>query len=337
MVSIIVPVYNVESYLRQCLDSIYNQTYKDIEVIMVDDGSKDSSGKICDEYAKKYFNFFVYHKYNEGLGMARNTGLEYIRGDYVAFVDSDDFLEPRCIEILLKKMILNKVDICKGGFKRVYDNGRIKSVRYYQEELFKGEMAKNILFPRMIGSAPTQHDSVEMCVWGTIYKSDIIKNEHLHFYSEKDLISEDLVFNMEYMQYANGACLVKDVGYDYRINTSSLTKSYRCDRFEASKLFYVTVRNKLIELKYDQNTLLRLDRIFFVYLRGCIAQENKKRSGRSVHECINKINYICNDQTVQLIIDRYPKKKLGIPQNIFLWLVHYKMGFLLYIIMKIGA
>ena len=139
------------------------------------------------------------------------------------------------------------------------------------------------------------------------------------------------------MQYANGACLVKDVGYDYRINTSSLTKSYRCDRFEASKLFYVTVRNKLIELKYDQNTLLRLDRIFFVYLRGCIAQENKKRSGRSVHECINKINYICNDQTVQLIIDRYPKKKLGIPQNIFLWLVHYKMGFLLYIIMKIGA
>ena len=132
-------------------------------------------------------------------------------------------------------------------------------------------MAKNILFPRMIGSAPTQHDSVEMCVWGTIYKADIIKNEHLHFYSEKDLISEDLVFNMEYMQYANGACLVKDVGYDYRINTSSLTKSYRCDRFEASKLFYVTVRNKLIELKYDQNTLLRLDRIFFVYLRGCIA------------------------------------------------------------------
>ena len=94
LISVIVPVYNVERYLRECLDSLINQTYNDLEVIMVDDGSKDSSGKICDEYSEKYDNFKVIHKENAGLGMARNTGFEYIKGGYVTFVDSNLYTKP---------------------------------------------------------------------------------------------------------------------------------------------------------------------------------------------------------------------------------------------------
>ena len=136
LVSVIVPVYNVEKYLRQCLDSLLEQTYKNIEVVMVDDGSKDSSGKICDEYAKKYENFYAVHKENAGLGMARNTGFEHINGEYVTFLDSDDYLENDCIEILYNTLLKQQVDMCKGGFKRVIDSGEVISKREYQNELF---------------------------------------------------------------------------------------------------------------------------------------------------------------------------------------------------------
>ena len=208
LVSVIVPVYNVEKYLRQCLDSLLEQTYKNIEVVMVDDGSKDSSGKICDEYAKKYENFYAVHKENAGLGMARNTGFEHINGEYVTFLDSDDYLENDCIEILYNTLLKQQVDMCKGGFKRVIDSGEVVSKREYQNELFKGDCAKMELLPRMIGSSPSRHDSVEMCVCGAIYKTSLIKKYNLQFPSERELISEDLVFNIDYMQHAPSACCI---------------------------------------------------------------------------------------------------------------------------------
>lgn len=330
LVSVIVPVYNVENYLRQCLDSLLSQSYKNIEIIMVDDGSKDTSGKICDEYAEKYKNFFVFHKDNAGLGMARNTGLEHIHGKYVTFLDSDDYLNRDCIKALYEYMVNYQVDMCKGGFKRTDDSGNIFSKREYQSEYFKGEKARLELLPRMIGSSPSQHDSVEMCVCGAIYKADIIKNNNLKFPSERELISEDLVFNIDYMQHANGAYLTNNSDYNYRINLKSLTTSYRPDRFDADKHFYIEVRKKLIELGYNNDTMLRLNRAFFIMLNGCIRQETKT-SSKSALEKIHFIKHICSDSLVAETIGCYPIIKLGIKQKIFLKLVNYKQAFLLYV------
>lgn len=114
LISVIVPVYNVEKYLRQCLDSLLQQSYRDLEIIMVDDGSQDSSGEVCEEYACKYPHFKVVHKQNAGLGMARNTGLEHITGQYVVFVDSDDYLDEDAIEMLYRGLTENHVDMCKA-------------------------------------------------------------------------------------------------------------------------------------------------------------------------------------------------------------------------------
>lgn len=232
-------ILTVERYLRQCLDSLINQTYNELEVIMVDDGSKDSSGKICDEYSEKYDNFKVVHKENAGLGMARNTGFEHIKGEYVTFVDSDDYLEPDCIATLYNELRNKDVDMCKGGFKRVIDSGKIVSNRIYDNELFQGEKAKKEMLPRMIGSSPTKHDSIEMCVCGALYNTKPIFEHNLRFPSERELISEDLVFNIDYMQYANGACTIDKAGYNYRVNLGSLSTSYRKDRFEASYLLMI--------------------------------------------------------------------------------------------------
>ncbi len=331
LISVIVPVYNVEKYLSICLDSIVEQTYKELEVIMVDDGSKDSSGKICDIYAQKYSNFHVVHKENAGLGMARNTGMEHMNGSCVVFLDSDDYLSPDCIEILYKELEKNKVDMCKGGFFREVDSGKVVLTRKYENKTYIGESAKKELLPRMIGSSPSQHDSVEMCVCGAIYKTWPITQYGLRFPSERELISEDLVFNIDYMQYAQGACLIENVGYHYRINEKSLSKCYRPDRYEASVHFHQEMKKKLIELQYDKQTLFRLDRMLFVYLRMCIGQETKAASGSSKKECVTRIKQICSNEEVRRVIKNYPIEKLGIAQNVFLFLIRHKKSGILYV------
>lgn len=334
LVSVIVPVYNVEKYLRQCLNSLLEQTYENIEVIMVDDGSQDSSGEICNEYAAKYANYFVVHKENAGLGMARNTGMKHMQGEYVTFLDSDDYLDQNCIEVLYNNLLKYHVDMCKGGFKRVENSGNVISRREYQEQVFEGEMAKRELLPRMIGSSPRAHDSVEMCVCGAIYKCESIKKYDLKFPSERELISEDLVFNIDYMQHANGACTIEDMGYNYRVNLKSLSTSYRPDRFEASRHFYLTMQSKLQGLEYDEETMLRLDRMFFVYLKMCVAQERKKISYGGKAKSIENIRIICTDKTVMDVIDKYPRKLLGIKQRAFLLMLRKQMARTLYLIAR---
>ena len=330
LISVIIPVYNVEKYLRKCLDSVIAQTYKQLEVIMVDDGSTDSCGKICDEYAQNHENFIVIHKENAGLGMARNTGLEHISGKYVMFLDSDDYISSDLIETLYNALKTNKVDISKSGFNRVDDNGNMLSERRYNFEVFEGKKAATVFLPRLIGSSPEKKDSFEMSVWASLYNTEYIKKNHILFPSERDLISEDMIFNIEYTQYANGACVISKMGYNYRYNPGSLTKSYRSNKYEACIKFHIYVKNRLKELGYNCETQYRLDRIFFVNIRGCIAQETNSNNGFTFKQRIDHIRKICMDDTLQNTIDEYPIKKLGFVQRIFLYMLKHKLCLLLY-------
>ena len=124
MISVIVPVYNVEKYLERCLDSILNQTYSDLEIILVDDGSTDTSPEICDAYAKRDERIRTFHQKNGGLSAARNTGLDNARGDYIGFVDSDDQIVPTMYESLLVAMENEKADIAIGNFAYLDEQGR---------------------------------------------------------------------------------------------------------------------------------------------------------------------------------------------------------------------
>ncbi len=336
MISIIVPVYKVEKYLRQCLESILTQTYQNLEIILVDDGSPDSSGKICDEYADKYENFRVVHKQNAGLGMARNTGLEYASGEYVTFVDSDDWIKKDLIEKLYNGLTEYQVDLCKCGFQRVNDAGKVISAAGYQNELFRGSSARKELLPRMAGSSPSQHDSVEMCVCGGLYKTGIIRDNQIRFPSERELISEDFVFNIDYLQHADGACLIDSVGYQYRINQASLTRSYRPDRFEATVRYYNEISEKLRHLGYDSETLIRFTRMFFVGIRGCISQERGRVSHLPVSSRMNHVKMICDNETLKNAIKMYPVDELGFRQKIFLKLIQGKRARLLFLLAEAG-
>lgn len=332
LVSVVVPVYNVERYLDECISSLLKQTYSNIELILVDDGSKDGSGKICDQYGREYPDIKVIHKENAGLGYARNSGLEIASGELVTFVDSDDYVEPTYIEELVNGLAVHHVDMCKGGFRKVQDDGSVKFQRSYHSEVFPGGEARARLLPRLIGSAPAQHDSVEMCVWGTIYKMSHIRQHHLRFPSEREMLSEDIVFNVAYMQYADGACLIPQAGYNYRENFSSLTKRYRAERFDLSRHLYLEMNQRLRELGYSSDTLHRLDRMFFIYLKACITQERRRVSGQTAARAIGNIKRICRDSTVQTVVAQYPVQYLGIKQRFFVELLRHKSAVVLWLL-----
>ena len=140
-ISVIVPVYNIEPYIRECLDSIVNQTYSNLEIILVDDGSTDSSGLICDEYAQKNKRITVFHKPNGGLVSARKTGVLLATGEYVTYVDSDDWIETKAYEELAKIIEHYYPDILAFGFKKEYTNFAVERQEalecgFYSRETF---------------------------------------------------------------------------------------------------------------------------------------------------------------------------------------------------------
>lgn len=325
LISVIIPVFNVENYLRECLNSVLNQTYKEYEVLLIDDGSTDNSGALCDEYERKYSNFHVIHKKNEGLGLARNTGLTYAKGEYVAFLDSDDYWSNDMLQTMYDTVTKCKVDMCKSGFTRIINNHKIVKEISYNNQIFDGGRARLELLPLMIGSQPSCSDSVEVAVCACLYRMEIIKRFGVRFPSEKDLISEDLIFNINYMQHSQGAALLSYTGYFYRVNQESLTTKYRKDRFEASKKLYLYVHDLLNEYAYTSDVFVRLDRLFFVYLRMCINQEKKKISGLRFKIRQSELKEICDDPLVLNCIQEYPVKCLGFKQKVFLFLIKKKM------------
>ena len=152
-VSIIVPVYNVEKYIKRCLDSLINQTYKNLEIILIDDGSTDSSGKICDQYKIKDNRFKVIHQKNRGLPSARNTGIDNITGNIVMFIDSDDWIDKDCIEKCIKEFKLNnKLECIVFPYIREFEN--ISKPVYFlgkREKLFINDEIRKYIHRRLFG------------------------------------------------------------------------------------------------------------------------------------------------------------------------------------------
>ncbi|MFW2488476.1 glycosyltransferase family 2 protein [Clostridium chromiireducens] len=333
-ITVIVPVYNVEKYLRGCLESIIHQTFYPYQVILVDDESTDNSGSICDEYAKKYKYVEVIHKKNEGLGLARNTGLDNATGDYVVFIDSDDYADLTLLENLIVARRKYGSDTCLGGYKRVDSKNQYVGEFPYDEVNYSGKQILQTLLPRMIGSSPESSDCIGMAAWNVLYSMEIINKHKIRFVSERILISEDIIFNLKYYKYANNATLIKETNYNYRINEGTLTTKYRSNRFKLIKILYTEEEKMLKELGIYDTCKYRLMRQFFNYLRMCFAQESYEISHKKTKDIIASIAGICKDELVQAIISEYPQKCLNIKQRVFLMLVSRKCCITLYTFIK---
>lgn len=211
LVTIVIPVYKVEKFIHRCVDSVIRQSYRNLQVILVDDGSPDRCGNICDEYEKYDNRIKVVHQLNAGLSAARNTGLRYAKGDFVYFLDSDDYIAPTAIEKMLEIAINNQADIVMAGHSRVEPDGRIHSdsanwPHYDDSESIKLAILRNKL-PNF--------------AWGKLYKKELWN----HFQFPVDILVEDMNVIADVFFTAQNIMVIRDSLYFYsNENTDSIMK-----------------------------------------------------------------------------------------------------------------
>ena len=251
LISIIVPVYNVEPYLSKCLNSIINQTYRNLEIILVDDGSTDNSGKICDEYKLNDNRIKVIHQENHGIGFVRNIGLKECTGKFVAFVDSDDYIANDMIYILYNKIIEYGADISCCANYRIERNNNIKisGANFKNKEVFcKNEIFKNYL-----------QGVFGFCLWNKLFKHALIKNMQF----SRNRVGEDMIFLTQAFNYAGLVCGCDNALYYYVKRETSLTESMKksnnkIEIFRVNKQIFEFIKNNKKDcLKIAVNNYVR--------------------------------------------------------------------------------
>lgn len=223
LISVIVPVYKVEEYLNKCIESIISQTYKNLEIILVDDGSPDNCGKICDEWAEKDLRIKVVHKENGGLSDARNAGMKVATGEYIAFVDSDDLLDSRMYEKLLEVIIQQKSDIAACSFQK-----------FFIEQDLTGNNDNKIIPLNILSKKDALKklitDSLPQVVWNKVYRRSLIENTPF----ETGKYHEDEFWTYQVIGAASEVAVIDYVGYFYRQrNESIMGERYSLKRLDA--------------------------------------------------------------------------------------------------------
>ena len=240
-VSVIVPIYKVENYLNRCVDSILNKTYKNIEVILVDDGSPDKCGEISDSYAINDSRVKSLHKENGGLSDARNYGMRYLTGEYVVFVDSDDWIKEEMIETLVGLAMDLKADIVQSGFYYVYETYLLYDDRYYSEDMLPIQLNKNELMREIV-----INERVKNFAWGKLYKTNLIKD----LYFEKGVLFEDVFWAHKVMDRVDKYVICHKPMCYYLQRNDSIVSTYTVKNLDIIK--GLKERHKFIEENYKE-------------------------------------------------------------------------------------
>ena len=332
--SIVVPVYNTEKYLTRCLDSIMNQTLKDIEIIIVDDGSKEECAALCDEISKTDSRIKVVHKENGGLGFARNTGIEAANGEYIGFVDSDDYIEPVMCEALYNAAKKYNADLCISGICFVGGNmfsesGRDTRKSYFEEEtVFEKEDMKKLLLG-VIGALPHEPDDSRygVSVCKNIFKTSVIRERKIEFLSERKILSEDTLFMVDFIKSSQSAVGVPGSYYCYLRNEDSLSKSYNKERFEKSIVFLDELEKRIADTIEKEEYKIYLDRLTQGFGRILCSQEIMHARDKKIKFSVLKkrLKEICTQEKIQNVLKSYPWYRLPVKQAAFAFAMKYKL------------
>lgn len=334
-VSIIIPIYNVEKYLDKCVQSAINQTLQDIEIILVDDESPDNCPLLCDEFAKKDNRIKVVHKKNGGLGFARNSGLEVATGEYVTFLDSDDYIDYNCYEFTYNYIVNNGLDCLYFKCDRFSDTDEMKTGFKYSDisnpKIIEGKDIIDFSY-NMIANKPhmIKDRDVDVSSCFVLYKHSIIKKNKLVFHSERELVSEDLVFNLDYLNCANKIAICDNEFYHYRINLSSLTRMHKNDFIDR---FYKQYEYMIERYYNDKEAQIRAQRSFIGYTRNRIKLIVKSQI--PYKNKISQISYFLTKPYWKDLYEKYPVKNMPLKHRISFFMIRYNMKYSLFFLCKL--
>lgn len=322
--SVIIPVYNVEGYLERCIESIRNQTLKEIELILVDDGSKDKSGFLCDKAAEQDSRIKVIHQQNTGQGIARNRALEIAQGEYIAFVDSDDYVEPETYEKVIEQMELNRSQLGCFGYSQDNEKGECVYQVKITERVYTGEEIKKKFILHFFGDDPKEDDLRGVSACMSVYKREIIQKHEIIFQSERKVFSEDTLFNLEYCKHIDSAVAISKSYYHYCLKQDSFTKGYQKERWELTVYFTELLEDYAKYYNVSNVVANRIRMILWVSLMDAVKQEVRLKKEVSTAEIKNRIADICNKPKVVELIRKLQTEGLNPKQKIFYYCMKYK-------------
>ena len=346
-ISIIVPVYNVEKYIERCINSLRKQSIEDIEIILVDDSSTDLSLEICKKAANEDSRIKIIHKVNEGAGKARNAALEAATGEYIGFVDSDDFVDINMFKTLYEKAMEYNSDLIISGVLFVDGNmfsekGECIRKTYFDKDThFDTEEDLKKLRMGIVGALPEDEDDSKygMSIWKNLFRHEIIKKNNLVFESEREMLSEDALFMIDYISCIEKATGISEAFYNYCRNGDSISKSYKKDRFEKSLVFVNEVEKRFkkdIELQEYQ---IYIDRFWQAMCRVLCSQEIMYAKDNNIKftDLKKRLKEICTHSLTVRTLKSYPICKLPLKQRVFAYGIKYRLYFLLKVLVELRS
>lgn len=265
-ISIIVPVYNSDKYLSECIDSILIQSYKDFEILCIDDGSTDNSGKICDYFSKKDPRVRVVHKQNEGLVSARKTGVKNALGSYISFIDSDDWVDPDLYENLYKYAAQYDCDMVCSGIYRQFDDRAVINMNTIKKGIYEGEALTSDLYPYMLCDGRFFKMGVRPNLVGKLIKKEIL--EKTLFSAPEDVTNgEDVMVTYPSLLISGKVSLLDDAWYHYRQHPQSMSQK-KADKKEyfATRHLYDYLK-QWFEKSSEKEMLVRQLRFFISHFQ----------------------------------------------------------------------
>lgn len=314
LITVIVPVYNVAPYLSRCMESLLGQTYRELEIILVDDGSTDESGKLCDGYAERDGRVQVIHKKNGGLASARNAGMEKATGEYITFADSDDWLDTSAYSLLSEKAEQSGADMIRFGFKRISNGKTLASYVFDQPEgVYEGEELHKMQLDAISFEGVLDYRRyrfLSACM--AMFRRSLIEKSGLRFESEREILNEDYLFVMQAIQHAASIYILPKTLYHYDIRSGSLTTAKRPRLLERKQKLCARYREVLPDGDAEIDSRIRN-----FYIDGIYASLiNEVNDPQPKAEAVKKMKKILADEELArcLKLNRHlintPKAKL---------------------------
>lgn len=328
LVTVVIPVYGVERWLDRCVSSVAGQSYGNLELLLIDDGSPDNCPGMCDAWAQRDSRIRVIHKANAGLGMARNTGIEQARGEYLCFVDSDDRIEENTVAHAYAMAEKEQADVVVFGmtaFDRA-ENVTARLVPHPPQTVYTGAEVRERFLPELLHVDSEANLCLSACC--CLISGTLIRETGWRFPSEREIVSEDVYALLGLYRHVQKVAVLEQAPYHYIANHQSLTYTYRADRFEKNKAFYRACIDLCRGCGYPKAVERRCAEPFLSYTITTMKQETAHNGIRA----LSRLKAMMEDPLLQQILREKQRDRLGWKKRLFFRCVRngwYRLGYLL--------